>query len=96
MWARQAFGAPLRPLFVASILSPASAQLLEPCDMQTYDFSILPSIVKKVEISAISEISAKKIAISIIGIFFSAGNSFFQNGRPSATFEKVIVALPCK
>ena len=44
---RRALGAPFRPPFGASRLSPASATPLGPGGAPPCDFSILPSIVKK-------------------------------------------------
>ena len=69
---RRARGAPLRPPFGASRLSPASAPPLGPGGVPPCDFSILPHIMKKcqdiskkVEISAKSTLSAKKTSVSV-------------------------------
>ena len=70
----EALGAPLLPLFVASLLSAASAPSLGPGGVPLSDFSILPPIVKKrqnisrknPDVRQIFAISQKNVAIYII------------------------------
>ena len=75
---RRALGAPLRPPFGASRLTPASAPPLGPGGVPRRNFQSCPAIVKKSsaiskEVQAISKIHAisqKNVAIYIIDEFF--------------------------